>query len=157
MKFTLIKNIQNDKAMSLILKGFLSFILIFLISDILVKYFSFGITPDVINTTLFGNEEEFIDAITKSSFLEFWHTEIFFIMMILLTLSAIFIRLSNKSKIVMTNTLMISAIISLITLPLAYFVSSDFVNIYLLTFFIWHLSAIYMIFYSFWKLNDKSI
>ncbi len=143
--------------MSLILKGFLSFILIFLISDILVKYFSFGITPDVINTTLFGNEEEFIDAITKSSFLEFWHTEIFFIMMILLTLSAIFIRLSNKSKIVMTNTLMISAIISLITLPLAYFVSSDFVNIYLLTFFIWHLSAIYMIFYSFWKLNDKSI
>ncbi|WP_324170616.1 hypothetical protein [Sulfurimonas sp.] len=143
--------------MSLILKGFLSFILLFLISDILVKYFSFGITPDAIYITLFGNEEEFIDPITKSYFLEFWHTEIFFIMMNLLTLSAIFIRLSNKSKIAMTNILMISAIISLISLPMSFFISSDFVYIYLLTFFIWHLSAIYMILYSFWKLNDKSI
>lgn len=143
--------------MSLILKGFLGFILIFLISDILVKYFSFGITPDAISTTLFGNEEEFLDPITKSTLLEFWHTEIFFIMMILLTLSAIFIRLANKSKFIVTNILMISAIFSLISLPSAYFISTDFINIYLLTFFIWHLCAIYMIFYSLWKLNDKSI
>ena len=143
--------------MSLILKGFLLFILLYLISDISVKYYSFGISIDAISTTLFGNEEEFIDPITKSSFLEFWHTEIFFMMMILLTLSAIFIRLANKSKIAMTNILMISAIISLVSLPMSYFVSSDFIYIYLLTFFIWHLSAIYMILYSFWKLNDKSI
>jgi len=143
--------------MSLILKGFLLFILVYIVSDILVKYFNFGISIDAISTTLFGNEEEFIDPITKATFLEFWHTEIFFMMMILLTLSAIFIRLSNKSKIIMINILMISAIISLITLLLTYFISNDFIYIYLLSFYIWHLSAIYMILYSFWKLNDKSI
>ena len=140
-----------------ILVGFLSFILIYLISDILVKYSSFGIFPQDIKVTLFGNEEEFIDPITKSSFLEFWHTEIFFMMMILLTLSAIFIRLSKKSKMTMVNTLMISAIISLISLALSYFLSGSFINIYVVTFFIWHLSAIYMIFYSFWMLYDKSV
>ena len=157
MKFTLINNIKQDRAMRLILTGFLSFILLYLISDIIVKYFGFGILPDTIKTTLFGNEEEFIDPITKASFLEFWHVEIFFMMMILLTLSAIFIRLANRSRVAMTNTLMISAIISLVSIALSYFVASFFIYIYVLTFFIWHLSAIYMILYSLWKLYDKSL
>jgi len=143
--------------MKLILTSFLSFILLYLISDIIVKYYTFGVFPDTIKVTLFGNEEEFIDPITKASFLEFWHVEIFFMMMILLTLSAIFIRLANRSRVVMTNMLMISAIISLITLALSYFTASFFIYIYVFTFFIWHLSSIYMIFYSFWKLYDKSL
>lgn len=157
MKFTLIKNIKQDKAMKLILTGFLSFILLYIISDILVKSFSFGISVNTINITLFGNQDEFIDPITKASFLEFWHTEIFFMMMILLTLSAIYIRLSNRSKIFMTNTLMISAITSLVAIALAYFTSAIFVYLYVITFFIWHLSALYMILYSFWKLYAKSV
>jgi len=157
VKFTLINNIKQDKAMRLVLSGFLGFILLYLVSDVLVKYSSFGIFPETIKTTLFGNEEEFIDPITTSSFLEFWHIEIFFMMMILLTLSAIFIRLAKRSRVAMTNTLMISAIVSLVTLALSYFVGSFFIHIYVLTFFIWHLCAVYMIFYSFWKLYDKSI
>lgn len=157
MKFTLINNIKQDKAMRLILTGFLGFILLYLVSDVLVKYSSFGIFPETIKTTLFGNEDEFIDPITTSSFLEFWHTEIFFMMMILLTLSAVFIRLAKKSRVAMTNTLMISAILSLVTLALSYFADSSFVYLYVLTFFIWHLSAVYMIFYSLWKLYAKSI
>ena len=157
MKFTLIKNIQKDSSMSLILKGFLVFILLYLISNILVMNSSFGISVDSINTTLFGNEDEYIDPITEASFLEFWHTEIFFIMMILLTLNAIFIRVAKKSRIIITNLLMISAISSLIALPLAYYVSDYFVNVYLLGFFSWHAIAIYVVFYSFWKLNAKSV
>ena len=143
--------------MSLTLKGFLVFILLFLISDILVMQSSFGISLESINTSLFGNEDEYIDPMTKASFLEFWHTQIFLIMMILLTLNAIFIRLANKSRLIMTNLLMISAISSLISLPLAFYLSSFFVNIYLITYFIWHLLAIYMIFYSLWKLNAKRV
>lgn len=157
MKFTLINNIKKDNAMRLILSGFLSFILLYLISDTLVKYFGFGISVDAINITLFGNAEEYIDPITKASFLEFWHTEIFFIMMILITLSAIFIRLANRSRTFMINILMISAITSLITLPVAYFISEFFVYVYIITFFIWHLSAVYMSLYSFWKLYAKSL
>lgn len=143
--------------MSLILKGFLVFILLYLAADILVMKSSFGISADVINTTLFGNEEEYIDPISEASFLEFWHTQIFFIMMVLLTLSAIFIRVAKRSRIILTNILMISAITSLITLPLAYYMSNFYVNVYVATYFIWHIMAIYMIFYSFWKLNAKSV
>ena len=156
MKFTLINNIQKDSAMSLILKGFLIFILLYLAADILVMNSSFGISIQSISTTLFGNEEEYIDPINEASFLEFWHTQIFFIMMILLTLNAIFIRMAKKSRVIVPNILMISAIISLVSLPLAFY-SEFFIQVYIFTYFIWHLMAVYMIFYSFWKLNAKSV
>jgi len=143
--------------MSLILKGFLLFILLYLIADVLVMNSSFGITVDTITTTLFGNEEEYIDPINEASFLEFWHTQIFFVMMILLTLNAIFIRVANRSRVINTNILMISAITSLISLVLAFYVSNFFINVYMWSYFIWHTMAIYMIIYSFWKLRAKSV
>ena len=143
--------------MSLIMKGFLVFILLYLASNVLVMNSSFGISPEQISTTLFGNEEEYLDPITESTFLEFWHTEIFFIMMILLTLNAIFIRLAKKSRIIITNILMISAIVSLIALPLSYYYSNLFVYIYVMGFFTWNLTALYTIIYSLWKLNARSI
>jgi len=157
VKFTLVKNIQKDSAMSLILKGFLLFILLYLIADVLVMNSSFGITVDTITTTLFGNEDEYIDPINEASFLEFWHTQIFFVMMILLTLNAIFIRVANRSRVINTNILMISAITSLISLVLAFYVSNFFVNVYMWSYFIWHAMALYMIVYSFWKLRAKSV
>ena len=157
MKFTLVKNIQKDSAMSLILKGFLVFILLYLIADVLVMNSSFGITVGTITTTLFGNEDEYIDPINEASFLEFWHTQIFFVMMILLTLNAIFIRVANRSRVINTNILMISAITSLISLVLAFYVSNFFVNVYMWSYFIWHAMALYMIVYSFWKLRAKSV
>lgn len=157
MKFTVIKNIQKNTPMSLILRGFLVFILLYLISDILVLKSSFGITFDSVNTTLLGNEELYIDAMNEASFLEFWHTQIFFIMMILLTLSSIFIRVASRRRVIITNTLMISAITSLISLALAFYFSNIFTYIYVVTYFLWHGVALYMISYALWKLNAASV
>jgi hypothetical protein len=157
VKFTVIKNLQKDSAMSLILKGFLFFILLYIVSDIFVMKSSFGISAEAVSSTLFGSEEAYIDPINESSFLEFWHTQIFFIMMILLTLSAVFIRVAKRSRNILTNVLMISAIISLVSLPLAFYTSKFFIDIYIVGYFLWHLVAIYMIFYSFWKLNARSV
>jgi len=157
MRFTLIKDIKQDKMMKPILNGLLLFLLFYLIADIFVKSANFGISIETIMTTLFGNEEEYIDPITTAVLLEFWHGEIFYSMMILLTLSTIFIRVckSYKLRLILLNTLMLSALLSLIALPLAYFVSSFFVYIYLYTFFLWHISAIYIAIHSLIKLyND---
>lgn len=157
MKFTVIKNLQKNTPMSLILRGFLIFTLLYLISDVLVLKGSFGITFDTVNTTLFGDEELYIDAINEASFLEFWHTQIFFIMMILLTLSSVFIRIANRSRAIFTNALMISAIASLISLGLAFYLSSFFTLIYIVTYFLWHAIALYMILYALWRLNAASV
>ena len=138
MKFTLIKDLKQDSIMKPILSALVLFTLLYLVSDFFVKQSSFGLFPDAIYTTLLGNEEEFIDSINKASFLEFWHAEVFFIMMIVFTLSTVYIRLSKASKfaILLVNLMMLSAITSLITLALAYFYSSLFIYIYSITFFI---------------------
>lgn len=156
MRFTLIKDLKKEDSMRPILSGLLIFISLYLMADIFVKHLSFGISLSSIKSTLFGNEEEFLDPITQSSFLEFIHTEIFFIMMILLTLSTVFIRISKSTKrnFIIMNVTMISAIISLIALALSYYLSSYFIVVYITTFFIWHILSLYMSIYSFWKLND---
>lgn len=146
--------------MSPILSGLLIFMALYMIIDIFVKQNSFGLWASEIKNTLFGNENEFLDPISKASFLEFIHTEIFFIMMILLTLSTVFIRLSNKLpySLVLVNLTMLTALSSLFSLGIAYFYSPSFINIYVTTYLIWHITSFYMIIYSLWKLNfAKSI
>ncbi|MBU1658800.1 hypothetical protein KKG72_07080 [bacterium] len=160
MRFTLIKDLRQDATMKPILAGLLLFIFLFLLSDIFVKYSNFGIFPHALKLTLFGDEEQFLDPLSQSSFLEFWHVEIFFMMMILLTLNAVFIRLTppDTSQIIVINLVMISAILSLISLPLSFFLSDSFIELYVVCFFTWHLFALYMALYSFWNLYyEKSI
>ncbi|MEA2099314.1 MAG: hypothetical protein U9P72_04205 [Campylobacterota bacterium] len=155
MRFTLIKDLKKDDSMRVVLLGLLVFIFFYLISDMFVKYNSFGISASMVELTLFGDEEEFLDPITQASFLEFIHTEIFFIMMILLTLSAVFIRLATRSKIniFLVNLTMISALVSLISLAFSFYISSFFINFYIVTFFMWHILSFYMSLYSLWQLK----
>lgn len=155
MRFTLIKDLKKDDSMRVVLLGLLVFIFFYLISDMFVKYNSFGISASMVELTLFGDEEEFLDPIAQASFLEFIHTEIFFIMMILLTLSAVFIRLATRSKIniFLVNLTMISALVSLISLAFSFYISSFFINFYIVTFFMWHILSFYMSLYSLWQLK----
>ena len=156
MRFTLIKDLKQDQMMKPILSGLLLFTFLYLLSDILVKHYSFGVSIHDVTLSLFGNEDEFLDPMSKASFLEHWHIEIFFIMMILLSLSAVFIRLcTSKINMLILNVTLIASILSIISLALAYFVSQGFITIYVVSFFIWHLFAIYMSIASLWNLyND---
>jgi len=160
LRFTLIKDLKKDKSMQAILSGLLTFMFLYLIVDIFVKQGSFGIFSDEITMTLFGNVDEFLDPMSKASFLEFIHTEIFFIMMILLTLSAVYLRVANNNKysILLVNGMMMSALSSLIALGVSFYFASNLVLIYVVCFFIWHILASYMTLYSLWSLNfAKSI
>ncbi|MBU0720249.1 hypothetical protein KJ877_02790 [bacterium] len=150
MKFTIIKDLSQDSMMKPILSGLLLFTILYLLSDIIVKHNSFGVLPNAIEMTLFGNEEEFLEGMGKTLFLEFWHVEIFFIMMVVFISSTIYTRLSNASKsaVVIVNIMMISSMISLISLPIAYFLSSYFISVYAVTFFIWHFLALYISLFS---------
>lgn len=155
MRFTLINNLKQNKSMKLLLNGLLLFIVLYLIFDIFVKEHTLGLSTTAVMSTLFGNEEEFLDPMNKSVFLEYIHTEIFFLMMILVTLSSVYIRLFHKKTNVLlhVNLLMISALLSLLTLTISYFYIASFVNIYIFCFFIWHLVALYIALKSSWELN----
>jgi len=155
VKFTLIKDLKQDSLMKPILSGLLIFTLLYLIADIIVKNATIGIFITDITYSLFGNEEEFLDPMLQSTFLEFWHIEIFFIMMILLSLSAVFIRLSTMDikNLVILNTTLLSAIVSLISIVMSYFVSDSFLIVYVISFFLWHILSFYMALISLWNLH----
>ncbi len=154
MRFTLIKDLKQDKMMKPILSGLLIFTILFLLADMLTKHYTFGILAPDIHFTLYGNEEEYLDPISKASFLEYWHIEIFFIMLVLLSLSAVFIRLcqNNIKNMIILNTVLIAALSSLIFLVLAYFVSDIFIYAYSISLILWHVLALYMAFFSLWNL-----
>ncbi len=155
MRFTLIKDLKEDSSMGPILSGLLLFTLLYLVADVFVLKGSFGLFFAEIQNTLYGNMDEYIDPMSNSLFLEFIHSQIFFMMMILLTLSAVFIRLFSKTRfsLVLVNLLMFSALCSLVMLALSYYVSQEFIVAYIITFFIWHVLAFLMSVLSLWSLN----
>ncbi len=129
-----------------LLGGLLLFILLFLSADILLKNEQIGLTPSHLSQTLFGNEEEYIEPVTEHFLLELIHSDIFFMMMTLLTLSAVYARLcQNRSmRVVNINTTMIAALLSILFLPLAYYLSAHFILPYIITFYSWHILALFM-------------
>ncbi|MDQ7042753.1 MAG: hypothetical protein Q9M34_04410 [Sulfurimonas sp.] len=159
MRFTLIKDLKKDKSIKPMLNGLLLFMLLYFLAEVFIDYSNFGLLYEQINTTLFGDEENFLEPISQASFLEYIHTKIFFMMMILLTLSAVYIRLNTgSSKLFWLNMMMINALFMLLALALSYFTHSLFIYPYILTYYLWHISAFYMVLYSLWSLNfAKSI
>ncbi|MDQ7069016.1 MAG: hypothetical protein Q9M40_14205 [Sulfurimonas sp.] len=106
----------------------------YFLAEAFIDYNSFGLLYEQINTTLFGDEENFLEPISQASFLEYIHTKIFFMMMILLTLSAVYIRLNTgSSKLFWLNMMMINALFMLLALALSYFTHSLFIYLYILT------------------------
>ena len=138
-----------------LLNGLLVFIILYLIFDLFVKNHTLGLTIQTVSTTLFGNADEFLDPMNESVFLEFVHMQIFFLMMLLLTLSAVFIRLLHKKQntLLLMNLVMLFGVLTPATLTAAYFYSAEFTGIYLVCFFAWHILALYMALKSLWELN----
>jgi hypothetical protein len=146
MKFTLVKDIKNDSLMRPLLGGLLLFILLFLSADIFLKNDHIGLTPSHLAQTLFGNEEAFVEPASEHFLLELIHSDIFFMMMTLLTLSAVYARLcqNQKLRLVNINLTMLLALLSVMLLPLAYYLSPLFITPWIVTFYTWHLMAVVM-------------
>lgn len=146
MKFLLIKNLKTNNSFKPLLGFLLLFMLFYLTGDPIVKAQNLGLTYTTLSSTLFGDAVEFLDPMSVDVFLENWHTEIFFMMMVLLTLCTIYIRLDNASKLSMitTNITLSSALLALVSLALGYFYFQTLLYIYLGSFYLWHLGAFYM-------------
>jgi hypothetical protein len=155
MKFTLNNDHQSNPLMNTLLSGLLVFTLIFLTADIMVKAQHYGSTPIAIQTTLYGDEESFIEPIAFASLLEGIHADIFFAMMTLLTLGAVYGRVgrSKKLRIVLINLMMITALFSMIAPLMAHFVSPVWVTPWMISFVLWHATALAVTLVSLWRLR----
>ena len=157
MKFTLVKDLRQDPLMRPVLSGLLVFLILFFISNLAQKYEQIGLHVNTATLVMYGDEENFIDPISITSLLEMLHGDLFMMMMTLLSLSAVYIRLSphiNMSKVVI-HLLMISAICSILFLLAAYYYHTIFLALWIFCLWIWHLLALSMSIESLYRLYNS--
>ena len=155
MKFTLNNDHQANRLMNTLLSGLLLFTLLFLTADLIAKALHFGLTPEAVKTALFGDEEAFIDPLPFASLLESVHADIFFTMMTLLTLGAIYGRVgrSKRWRLILINVMMLSALVALAAPLLAYYVAAFWADVWYAAFILWHLTALLVTLIALWRLR----
>ncbi len=144
MKFTLVKDLKNDPLMRPLLSGLLLFTMLFIISDIGQKKHDIGLHVSSASATFYGNEAAFIDPISLEVVLQTVHTDLFFMMMILLTLGAVYGRLvpnTRKSRFMM-HLLNASALGSLGVFIACYY--TPLVVLWVVLMWSWHIAALVM-------------
>ncbi len=146
MRFTLVKDLRSDALMRPLLNGLLLFTGAFLVADVFLKRDHIGLDRQTLSDTLYGNEAEFIDPVSEHFVLELLHSDIFFMMMTLLTLSAVYARLCPFKRIaaVVINLAMAAAIADAVLFALAYYRGDAYLLPWLGTFWTWHGAALFM-------------
>lgn len=154
MRFTLVKDLRKDALMRPLITGLLLFLSLFFISDLYQKKMDIGLDTSSVEATLYGDEAEFIDPISTEALLEIIHGDIFFMMMSLLSLSAVFGRVAPKrrSSGLAVHALNLFAFSSLLFLVTSTFFPMIPVIFWLVTMWGWHLLAIMMSLFSFYRL-----
>lgn len=154
MKFTLVKDLRGNTLLRPLLGGLLFFILLFLSADIVLKNDHIGLSVTALSATLYGDEAQYLEPVTFHFILELLHSDIFFMMMTLLTLSAIYARLCAKHRLrlIMINITMLGALFDIVLLMCAYFLGSIYIPLWLASFWLWHAGALFMAIVSLWNL-----
>jgi hypothetical protein len=155
VRFTLVKELRSDVLMRPLLSGMLLFASVFLIADIFLKRDHIGLDRATLSNTLYGNEEEFIEPVTEHFILELLHSDIFFMMMTLLTLAAVYARVCplKRVAVVVINIVMVVGIADIVLLALAYYRGSGYLLPWLAAFWTWHGGALFMALASLLYLN----
>ncbi len=125
--------------MSLIIRSLLIFTALFVAVNAAVLNGLFGSDYDEVYKTLFGDEETFLDPLSKESFYLYLHTTSFFVTMLFSIISSIFIRLFDSvtmQKIVVWSIFLSSSSL-LIGLFGAFEISKHFIWLYIISFYIW--------------------
>lgn len=146
MRFTLVKDLREDALMRPLLSGLLLFSGAFLIADVFLKRQHIGLDQQALSQTLYGNEETFSEPVSEHFLLELLHSDIFFMMMTLLALSAVYARLCPSKRLASTliNIAMLSAIADIVLLALAFYRGEGYIMPWLGAFWVWHAAALFM-------------
>jgi len=146
MRFTLVKDLRDDALMRPLLSGLMLFSGAYLVADIFLKRQHIGLDRQTLSQTLYGNEETFAEPVSEHFMLELLHSDIFFMMMTLLTLSAVYARLSPSKRLaaVLINVAMLSAAADIVLLALAFYRGDGYIMPWLGAFWLWHAAALFM-------------
>jgi len=157
MKFLVTKDLAHSQLLAYLMGGVLVAILLYLGLDIVLHSYVIGSDMTAVHNTLFGNEETFEEPILIDSLLLQVHIDLFMTIFVLVILSAIYIRLHNRTKTMkwVLHALFILGLAAPISLLLAYFWSEAFAVVWAGTFLLWHLLALLVCFSIFTRLRFR--
>ncbi len=146
MKFLVTKELSHVALLQNLMVAVCIALFFYLGLDVAVHGYVLGFDVDGILSTLYGNEEEYIESILVDSLLLQVHIDLFMALFSLLILSSIYIRLfaELKSSRYLVHVVLFLGLLSPVLLMLAYFTSEVWAFVWLVSFMLGHLLAVYM-------------
>lgn len=146
MKFLVNKDLEHSRLLKNLMAGVVFALFFFFLLDIILHAYVFGLDISTLSTTLFGNPDEFIEPILLDTLLLQVHIDLFMALLSIMIVASIYIRLHNKKMRTkwLVHTLFILGLFAPIFLMVAYFTNVWFVTMWLVTFILGHLLAMWM-------------
>jgi len=146
MKFLVTKELAHVALLKNLMVTVCVALFFYLGLDVVVHGYVLGFDVDGILSSLYGNAEEYIEPILIDSLLLQVHIDLFMSLFSLLILSSIYIRLfaELKSSKYLVHVVLFLGLLSPLLLMLAYFTSEVWVFVWLFSFILGHLLAMYM-------------
>ncbi|RLA59375.1 MAG: hypothetical protein DRQ78_10690 [Epsilonproteobacteria bacterium] len=157
MKFLLKKDLDHSTLIAKLMLGVSVALFFYLGLDLVLHGYVLGFDMGSISSTLYGNAEEFIEPILIDTLLLQVHIDLFMSLFSIMIIASIYIRLfsEKKSSKSLVHILFILGLLAPEVLILAYFTSVLFVYVWLASFILWHLLAMWMSLHSIKRLLFK--
>ena len=146
MKFLVNKDLDHSSLLENLMAGVVFALFFFFLLDIVLHAYVLGLDISTLSTTLFGNPDEFIEPILLDTLLLQVHIDLFMALLSIMIVASIYIRLHNKNMRTkwMVHALFILGLFAPIFLMIAYFTNVGFAYVWLVTFILGHLLAMWM-------------
>ena len=143
MKFLVTKDLAHSILLSYLMGSVVFAILLYLGLDTMLHAYVIGLDMHSVSVTLFGDVENFVEPILTDSLLLQVHIDLFMTLFAILILSSIYIRLYSSKAMTkwIVHLMFIMGMLAPLTLILAYFVSTLFTAMWLISFVLWHVLA----------------
>jgi len=146
MKFLLNKDLEYTSLLRNLMAGVVFALFFYFILDVVLHAYVLGLDVTTLSTTLFGNPDEFIEPILLDTLLLQVHIDLFMSLFSIMIVASIYIRLHSKKVMTkwLVHALFILGLLTPIFLMVAYFTNVWFITIWLVTFIVGHLLAMWM-------------
>jgi len=157
MKFLVTKDLAHSRLLAYLMGTVMFTIMIYLVMDMVLHSYVIGLNIPTIHNTLLGNVETFEEPILIDSLLLQVHIDLFMTLFALLILSAIYIRLYEKTFVMkmVLHALFLLGLLTPLFLLIAYLWVPLFSYGWLASFILWHGMAIGLGLMIFKRLNFK--
>ncbi|MEA2046851.1 MAG: hypothetical protein U9O64_00230 [Campylobacterota bacterium] len=146
MKFLITKELSHNRLLNHLMLGVVIAIFLYLILDMVLHGFVFGLDIPTLTTTLYGNMDAFIEPILLDTLLLQVHIDLFMSLFALMIVGSIYIRLYAAKSLTkpLIHLLFILGLLSPLVILLAYFTNAMALYLWLGSFVLWHLLAMVM-------------